>query len=70
MKVHFEVSKIGNIDDYINMLITKDNKPIGIVQSITELENTYLLTSYIWDKYITYDLEVSRDKVCSMEILE
>lgn len=41
MKAHFEVSKIGNMDDHINMLITKIISQLGIVQSITELENTY-----------------------------
>lgn len=70
MKVHFEVDKIGNLDDYINLPITKDNNVIGVIQTITELENTYLLSGYIWDKYMTYDFEVSRDRICSMEILE
>lgn len=70
MKVHFEVEKIGNIDDYIDMPIKKDNSVVGVIRTITELEDTYLLTAYIWDKYMTYDFEVTKDRVCSMEILE
>lgn len=70
MKVHFEVRKIGNIDDYIDMPIKKDNKIVGVIRTIIELENTYLLTAYIWDKYISYDFEVSKDRIYSMEILE
>lgn len=70
MKVHFEVRKIGNIDDYIDMPIKKDNKIVGVIRTIIELGNTYLLTAYIWDKYISYDFEVSKDRIYSMEILE
>lgn len=70
MKVHFEVDKVGNLDDYINLPITKDNNVIGVIRTITELENTYLLSGYIWDKYMTYDFEINNDKICSMEILE
>lgn len=70
IKVHFEVNKIGNIDDYIHIPITKDNNVIGFIQTVTELDNTYLLTSYIWDKCITYDFGVIKDRICSMEILE
>lgn len=70
MKVHFEVDKIGNLDDYIDLPIIKDNKVIGIIRTITELDNAYLLTAYIWDKYMTYDFEVSKDRIWSMEILE
>ena len=70
MKVHFEVEKIGNIDDYIDMPIKKDNSVVGVIRTITELEDTYLLSGYIWDKYMTYDFEVTKDRVCSMEILE
>lgn len=70
MKIHFEVEKIGNLDDYIDLPITKDNNVIGVIRKITELENTYLLSGYIWDKYMTYDFEVCNNRICSMEILE
>lgn len=68
MNVYFEVKKIGNIDDYINLPITNGNEVIGVVNGITELENTYLLNGYI-RSYI-YDLEIDFNKICSMEIIE
>ena len=51
------------------MPIKKDNSVVGVIRTITELEDTYLLTAYIWDKYMTYDFEVTKDRVCE-EILE
>lgn len=70
MKVYFEVDKIGNIDDYKDLPITKDEKVVGFIMEAEELDYTYLLTAYIWDRAITYDFEVSKNRICSMEILE
>jgi hypothetical protein len=57
MTIKTLVSKVGFLDEYINLPVIKDNVAIGVITYAEELEYGYELTMTLWNM-----LEITDDK--------